>query len=264
MITSAQNAKLQHLRRLNDERKTREESGAFCLEGVRLFEEAWNAGWMASQVFFSAGLSERGLGLVEQARAAGVQVDEVEGRLLKSALDTENPQGLAGIFALRTLPLPAGLDFVVVADGLRDPGNLGTLLRSSAAAGAQAVFLTPGTVDAFAPKVLRAGMGAHFRLPLRRMNWAELEPALRPLRVLAADADPKTSVPCWELDLRGALALVIGGEAEGVGPEMRARSNALVRIPMPGQAESLNAAVAAGILLFEVVRQRRDTSNGRL
>jgi TrmH family RNA methyltransferase len=120
------------------------------------------------------------------------------------------------------------------------------------------VLLTPGTVDPFSSKVLRAGMGAHFRLPVHVMDWEKLAQTLKPrLRVFSADANPAGSEDCWNLDLRGPLALVIGGEAEGISPQMRALSDAFVRIPMPGRAESLNAAVAAGVLLFEVVRQRR-------
>jgi RNA methyltransferase, TrmH family len=103
--------------------------------------------------------------------------------------------------------------------------------------------------------VLRAGMGAHFRLPLRSLGWAGMTGLLKPAcRVFLAEAGGGT--PAWQLDLRGPLALVVGGEAEGAGAQARALADGLITIPMPGSSESLNAAVAAGILLFEVVRQR--------
>jgi TrmH family RNA methyltransferase len=257
LITSAQNAKVQRLRALFTQRKTREEAGEIPLEGVRLVEDALSAGWQPRLVFHTTELSSRGVELVSRCRALGAEVEEIDPRLLKSVVDTENPQGLAGIFTLSRLPLPAQADFLVVADGLRDPGNLGTLLRTAEAAGAQGVLLTPGTVEAFAPKVLRAGMGAHFRLPVQAMEWEQLARTLKPrLRVYPADAE--AGADYTRLDLREPLALVIGAEAEGVSPQMRALADGFIRIPMPGRAESLNAAVAAGVLLFEVVRQRRE------
>jgi TrmH family RNA methyltransferase len=147
---------------------------------------------------------------------------------------------------------------VLVADALRDPGNLGTLLRTAAAAGVQAVFLAPGTVDAFAPKVLRGGMGAQFRLPVRNFTWDQIQSACsqpaEPLTLYLAEAGQGR--PLWETNLRRPLALVVGSEADGATEAGLAAANGFISIPMPGKSESLNAAIAAGIILFEVVRQR--------
>jgi TrmH family RNA methyltransferase len=255
VITSAQNSRVQHIRALLSQRKAREASLEFALEGVRLVEEALASAWQARFVLYTSELSARGQELIAVCRQRGVEVEEAAPHVLKSAADTENPQGILGVFAYRELPLPARPDFVVIADGLRDPGNLGTLLRTAAAAGAQALVLAPGSVDAFSPKVLRSGMGAHFRLPLREWAYPEIAAWLKPAcRVLIAESAEGT--PCWQFDMRAPLALVVGGEAEGASPAARALADALVTIPMPGKSESLNAAVAAGILLFEVVRQR--------
>jgi TrmH family RNA methyltransferase len=255
VITSAQNARVQHIRALLSQRKARETSAEFVVEGVRLTEEALASGWQARFMLYTADLSTRGQELVAICRLRGVEVEEAAPHVLKSAADTENPQGILGVFARRELALPERADFIVIADGLRDPGNLGTLLRTAAAAGAQAVLLAPGCVDAFSPKVLRSAMGAHFRLALREWDFAEIAAWLKPsCRVLIAESAEGT--PCWQFDLRAPLALVVGGEAEGASPAARALADALVSIPMPGRSESLNAAVAAGILLFEVVRQR--------
>lgn len=254
-ITSAQNARIQQVRALLTQRKAREAAGEFAAEGVRLVEEGLSSGWQPRLLLYAEGLSERGLRLLEPARAAGAAVEEVAPALLKSLSDTENPQGILTVFARRDFSLPQPPHFVVIADALRDPGNLGTLLRSAAAAGAQAAVLAPGTADAFAPKTLRAGMGAHFRLPVFEWTWEEIGARLRSAcRFLVSES--AEGVPCWQLDLTQPLALVIGGEAEGAGPQALAQADERITIPMPGQAESLNAAVAAGILLFEVVRQR--------
>lgn len=255
MITSAQNPRIQQVRALLSQRKAREEAGEFAIEGVRLVEEAVSAGWPAHLLLYTRELSPRGLLLLEKARAGGAQMEEVPPQLMKSTADTENPQGILGVFARRDLPLPERLDFVVIPDGIRDPGNLGTLLRSASAAGAQAALLPPGGVDAFSPKVLRGAMGAHFRLPLREAGWEEIARLVKPAcRVYLAESSEGT--PCWQLDLTQPVALVIGGEAEGAGPQARALADGAITIPMPGASESLNAAAAAGILLFEVVRQR--------
>ena len=161
---------------------------------------------------------------------------------------------------MQSRPLPKQLNFVLIVDNLRDPGNLGTILRTAAAANVDAVLLAPGTTDAFAPKVLRAGMGAHFQIPIRELGWESIQSLCksrdaRPLQFFLAEAArPESS--CWSLNLRQPLALIIGGEAEGATPEAHAAADQMISIPMPGISESLNAAVAAAVLIFEVIRQR--------
>jgi len=255
MITSSQNSKIQEVRALLGRRQTREEARSFVIEGVRLAEEALAAGCSARLVLYSADLSARGQAVVRGFTQRGVEAEEVAAMLLDSLSATETSQGLLVVLAAQETALPAQLDFVLIADQVRDPGNLGTLLRTAAAAGVQAVLLAPGTADAFAPKVLRAGMGAHFHLPLCSLDWAEMKEICKPrLKVFLAEAG--AGAPCWQLDLRAPLALVVGGEAEGASPEARQAAADLVTIPMPGKSESLNAAIAACILLFEIVRQR--------
>lgn len=257
-ITSAHNPRVQRVRALLEKRKEREAQQACVVEGVRLAEEALAAGWPPELALYRSPLPPRGQALLDGLAAAGAELAEVPPHLMDSLAGTESPQGVLAVFGLRPPALPAALDFVVIADALRDPGNLGTLLRTAAAAGAQAALLAPGTADAFAPKVLRAGMGAHFRMPALHLGWEAIRAACkdrpRPLAVFLAEAG---APPCWDLDLAQPLALLVGGEAEGPSPQGRALADLAVSIPMPGGSESLNAAVAAGILLFEVVRQRR-------
>jgi RNA methyltransferase, TrmH family len=259
MITSVQNPKIQWVRSLISHRQVREETNAFVVEGVRLAEEALASKIKPLLVLFSSQLSERGREISASFAGMGVQVEEISPRLMETIADTNSPQGLVVVLPIPKTILPKTLDFVIVADNLRDPGNLGTLLRTAAASGAQAVLLTPGTTDAFAPKVLRAGMGAHFHLSILSQSWDQIRSFCKdsyqpPLNIYLAETE--NGIPFWKLDLRQPLALVIGGEADGASQEGRDAADANITIPMPGKSESLNAAIAAGILIFEVVRQR--------
>jgi len=254
MITSSQNTKLKLARSLMGRSRERHSAGAFVVEGVRLVEEACSAGWPIQYVLYTPELSARGLELVNRLDAQGCQVEQVSEMLLNSVSETETSQGLLAVLDYSPLALPQPLNFVLIPDSIRDPGNLGTLLRTAAAAGVQGVFLPPETTDAFAPKVLRAGMGAHFRLPIHSLSWEEIRVATRSLKVYLADMQGR---PCWQMDFSSPLALIVGGEAEGATEAARRLADETVSIPMPGQAESLNAGVAGAVLMFEVVRQRK-------
>jgi TrmH family RNA methyltransferase len=174
---------------------------------------------------------------------------------LQSSSETETSQGIIAVLKDFQLPNPESSNFVLIPDSIRDPGNLGTLLRTADAAGVQLVLIPPEITDAFAPKVLRAGMGAHFRLPILSMSWDEIREATKDLQVFLADMDGQS---CWETDFHQPLALIVGGEAEGASEQARKLANASVKIPMAGKTESLNAAVAGSVLMFEVMRQRKN------
>jgi TrmH family RNA methyltransferase len=257
-ITSPHNAKITFVRALLSRRRERDHQQVFVVEGVRLVEEALLAGWQIEIVLFSPKVGERGRSLIQKLQKHAVDIEETTVELLHSLSATETSQGILAVVQKRELLLPPRLDFVVIADAMRDPGNLGTLLRTCAAANVQAVLLSNGSVDAFSPKVVRSAMGAHFHLPILIRSWPEIvslcDGSSPSLRMIAADAAQGTN--CWATDLKQPLALVIGGEAEGLSTEARQFMHAWVRIPMPGKSESLNAAVAASILIFEIVRQR--------
>ena len=255
MITSSHNPKIQRVRGLMARHKDRMEARAFVVEGVRLLEEALAAGHRPELVLFTRQLTERGQSLLSEI---GCEVEEILPSLMDSISDTDTPQGILAVLPFINSVFPQDLIFVIIADGLRDPGNLGTLLRSAAAAGAQAVLLSPSCADVFAPKVVRAGMGAHFRVTLAEMNWEEMREVVhaqtRPLKVFMAESG--SGKPYWQADFCQPAALLIGSEAEGASPEGRSLADEVVTIPMPGGSESLNAAVAASILIFEIIRQR--------
>jgi len=258
MITSVHNSKVVAIRKLQTQAKARREGQAFAIEGVRLAEEALGGGWEAQLVLFTDQLDERGKVVLDGFAARGVPVEQVTEAVMKVISETETTQGILVILGLHPLPIPTNLDFVLILDGLRDPGNLGTILRTAAAAGVQTVLLAPRCADAFAPKVLRAGMGAHFRLPIHQPGWNGITRILRgpgsKQRVYLADS--AAGIPYYQADFHSPAALIIGGEAGGAGPESFSLADERVHIPTPGDSESLNAAIAASILIFEVVRQR--------
>jgi TrmH family RNA methyltransferase len=254
MITSNQNPRIKLVRALLGRPKERREAKAFVAEGVRLLEEAARAEWSMQFVLYDESLSPRGRQLLQHLTTRGVEVEEVEPRLLQSLGDTETSQGILAVLDIPKITPPPSGTFCLIPDQVRDPGNLGTLLRSAEAAGADLALIPPGTTDPFAPKVVRAGMGAHFRLPIIPMEWDEIRSMAKDRRVLLADMDGES---CWETDLRQPLILIIGGEAEGASEEGCGLATQRICIPMRGNAESLNAAVAGSVLMFEVMRQRR-------
>lgn len=256
MITSNQNPKVKLARSLLRQTQARRAQGAFVLEGVRLAEEALNARCPAQFVLYSPDLSERGKTVVEGFAAQGVPTEAVAEKVFLTISDTQTPQGILVVLPHFQMPLPTSLDFVLILDVIQDPGNLGTILRTAAAAGVQAVFLTPGTVDPFSPKVVRAAMGAHFRLPIHSLSWEEIEAHISKHSLRTYLASPYADTPYTKVDLRSPLALIIGSEAEGAGDRAKSLAHIHIHIPMPGAIESLNASVAAAILMFEVVRQR--------
>ncbi len=257
MITSAQNQKIKQVRLLVSKRKEREAAGLYIAEGIRLVEEALGHAEDCAYLLWSAPLSDRAETLIKGFTEKGVPVEEIDPRLMDSIAGTDSPQGVLAVMRMKTLPLPAKADFIILADGIQDPGNLGTLFRTAAAANANAVLLMPGCADAYSPKVIRSGMGSHFRLPIVKTDWDEARKWLRSMpgmRVLAADSDG--GISCWETDLKGPAAIIIGSEGYGPCAEALDLADARILIPMPGKIESLNAGIAAGILIFEVVRQR--------
>ena len=256
MITSTRNPKVQWVRALQARSRQRRQEGAFVVEGVRLGEEALRTGWGARLVLHIPGLDERARALVAGFAARDVPIEPVAEYVLKAASDTKTPQGVLVVLEIRALPLPSAPRLVFIPDGVRDPGNLGAMLRTAAAAGVDAVLLPPGTADAYAPKVVRAAMGAHFRLPLQVLGWAEIRSYINRHELKVYLAEAGAGAPYNRFDLRLPLALVIGGEAAGAGEYARALAAARLHIPMPGEMESLNAAAAAAVLLFEVARQR--------
>jgi TrmH family RNA methyltransferase len=256
MITSTANVRVKYVRSLR-RRSVRHRERLFIAEGLRLVEEMNEAGLEPAFVFYTEDFAAkvRGRSLVEALAASNADVVPVSERVMQAVADTKSPQGI-----LAVVPFPQigarDSSFIVVLDRLRDPGNVGTILRSAEASGAEMVISAKGTVDVFSPKVVRAAMGAHFRLPiLYDRTWDEIRTQLAGTHVLLAEASGESAY--YDVDWTRPSALIVGEEAYGLGREARELATGSLSIPMQGGAESLNVAVATSIILFEAARQRR-------
>ena len=255
MITSTANEKVKYVHSLY-RRRVRYRERCFVIEGVRLVREAFRAGIVPALVFYGEGIDAipGGGELLVEMQKVEAPAFAVSERVMKALADTVSPQGILAVVPFVELAPPPSLSLALVVDRLRDPGNLGSILRSANAAGVEQVILAPKTVDPYNPKVVRGAMGAHFQLPIVALSWPEIAETLAGVQILLADVRAEQAY--CEVDWTQPSALIIGGEARGASREARELAAAAISIPMPGEAESLNAAVAASVILFEAARQR--------
>lgn len=256
MITSKANPQIKKAKSLL-RRSGRDKWGQFLVEGVRLTEEAVS-GSSVETVYYTAKLldSSRGKQLLAHARTAGIPTVECSEEVLGEISDTVTTQGVVAVVNKHRWPRRlSGL--IVVADELQDPGNLGTLFRTALAAGASGLILTPGCVDPYNSKAVRASMGGVLKLPHWQLDLAATVKVLKEAAFQIAVADLVDSQDYFSVTFGPKVALVIGNEARGPSKLLRDAADLRVRIPLFGPMESLNASVAAGILLYEIARQHR-------
>jgi RNA methyltransferase, TrmH family len=237
-------------------RKARERDGLFVIEGIRSIEELLRSPLEVVGVLTAPKLidSPRGSALLNVMKSQGRTIAEVDEKEFRSAAETDSPQGVLAVARVpeRSLGSLAGISplRILVLDGVQDPGNVGTLLRTAMALGAQATVALPGTVDVWNAKVVRSAMGAHFRHLALHTTWPDLHAFLR------AEA-----VELWGADARGEtvpatapprLAVAVGNEGAGLTPAIRDAADKVVALPIAEGVDSLNVAVAAGILLYEL------------
>ncbi len=250
-ITSVKNPAIRGLKALRDG-KGRAESGCFLVEGEVMIAEALSCG-LRAQVLLA---DEAHAGAAERFADSGARICVAPRSVLEAVCDTRTPQGVCAAFTQPApVPLDAAPDRIVALDGTQDPGNVGTIWRTADAAGFQGMLFGPGCADPLSPKVQRAAMGSGFRVPFMRAD--DLPAALAALRargyaVLASDLHGADFYRRPDPGRR--FALVIGNEARGISDAVREAATTLVRLPMRGGAESLNAAVAAGIMMYELMR----------
>jgi TrmH family RNA methyltransferase len=256
MITSLQNDKVKHVRALQSRRRTREKEQQLVFEGLRLVEEAVAVGAPIHFTLYTPDLQAdaRGARLIDDLRALDVPCYPVSEAVMEACSDTETPQGVLSVLPIPAPPLPARPTLALILDQVRDPGNLGTIMRTALAAGVEQLWLSPGTVDFSNPKVVRAAMGAHLHLPVAAADWDVIAQAVAHCAVWLADVGAAQDYAA--VDWRAPVALIVGGEAQGAGPQARSLARGRVRIAMRHDVESLNTAVATAVILFEIVRQR--------
>lgn len=248
-------------------KKYRNAEDAFIIEGTRSTEEILDSGWDILRAFVDFSIdSDRVKKIADTLQAIGVIIFEVTPEVMRRLSDTDTPQGILVVVRKKKYELndfnKKSEGLLLVLDEVRDPGNLGTMIRTADAAGIAGIILLEGCTDVFAPKAVRSAMGSLFHLPI--INDQNKEDFIRWCR------DNNWSL--WSSSLEGGnsiynealterTAIVIGNEAQGVSAKILSASEKLIYIPMPGSAESLNAAIAAGIILFECVRQKLVTAS---
>lgn len=236
----------------------------FLVEGIRFVEEVLGSLWPVEMLVYSKKIvkNHRVDNLFKTAAARKIILIEAEDEVFSGLAGTSTPQGVIAVAAQHACSLddieiknePA---LLVLVDGVQDPGNLGAIVRSADAACAEGVILLKGTADIYNPKALRATMGSIFHLPvIQGAGTGEVLPYLRQRGIKTVTGDPRGTKVIFEIDLKVPCALVVGGEAEGVGEILRENADETARIPMPGRAESLNVAISASIMLYEAMRQR--------
>lgn len=255
MLTSLQNNRVKLVRQLQQQPDARASENLFVAEGARLTDDFVRAGMQPAFAF----IGPQATALKWRAEHLSVECIDVSDAVMNSITLETTPPGVLVVFhqpvhemaAFAQVPPPQ----ILILDALRDPGNLGACLRVAAGADCRLVLLAPGCVDPFNPKVVRGGMGAHARLQVMSASWDEIFKAAVSRDVWAADANSTTTYE--RVQWNKPNALIIGSEAAGLSVEAQQLATGLVSIPLANQVESLNAAVACGILLFEAARQRR-------
>ncbi len=285
LVSSRRNPRIVEARKLA-QRKHRAQQGRFLVEGLQLLQMGLDAGARPREAFFCPEIGDEGPAreIVDRLRNAGADIISVTPHVMGALAERDEPQGLVASFdifgvdleehlpigelgdsGMRGLPEIPSDGLVLILDRLQDPGNLGTLSRTADAVGASAVVVITPSVDPFEPKAVRGSMGSIFAIPLIRAREAELIVSWLKgcgLRVVAADAHAGED---WgDTALTGGVALVVGNEARGLSDDLEPLIDARVRLPMAGGAESLNVAVAGGVLMYAWLRRRMPTlADGR-
>jgi TrmH family RNA methyltransferase len=242
--------------------KNRRSSGLFVAEGLKLVADAMEAGWTIRDFVHAsrAGEEPHVARLAAQVHARGGSVISVSEAVLAKITRRENPQTVIGVFQQKLLTpaqiRPEAAPVWVVLENIRDPGNLGTIIRTSDAVGAGGVILVGETVDPFSIEAVRATMGSVFHVPIARLTRIEFETLRRRWPGMVAGTHLAGAVDYRSVTWREPVLLVMGNEQAGLSPEMAGLCDVLVKIPMAGKADSLNLAIATGVMLFEVLRGR--------
>lgn len=254
MISSLANPQVKRVRRLQTSKRFRSQEQIFIIEGTRMIQElaagaAWPEALYCTRDWLSDPVHER---ILAEANLSSTLVTN---EVMAAMSSTETAPGILAAVPMNPRPLPEEPELILILDALTNPGNLGSVLRTAGAAPVDAVLLAPGCVDIYNPKVVRGAMGAHFRLPFRSLTWQEIKDYCRSTAVWLSMA--AGDLVYTDVSWRQPSALIIGNEAQGAGVEAQKAAQGSVYIPMARATESLNAATAAAVILFEAARQRK-------
>ena len=249
---------------LKDFRRAGRGDGPALVEGPKLLGEALAAGVEIRAVLVADAAPAELDGLLRSCAEIGADVALAPERLLSSVGDAVTHRGIVALAAPKKRALSelrlSARPLLVAADAVQDPGNLGAAVRSAAAFGADALIALPGSANPFGAKAIRGSAGACFRLPIAAAEVEELPPWLRARGIAAVGLDRRGGTPLTDYDFAKPCAIIVGSEGSGLSPELLGAADALVSIPIAGSVESLNAAVAVSIALFEAARRREEIS----
>lgn len=252
-ISSTQNKRVRYIKSLQTKARFRRSERKLILEGDRLIADALSGGGKPGLALYSAERAD--YQVIAQLQNCDCELVTVSDEVLRHISDTQQPSGIVAAFALPRPAIPRKATRVLILDAIREPGNLGTILRTARAAGVELAIVAPGCVDPYNPKVVRAGMAAHFRLPIVEAAWAEIAAFCQDLSMRAASAEAADEYSA--VDWQSPWALILGNEARGISPEARHLAQYDVSISMSAGVESINVASAAAVMLFEARRQRQ-------
>jgi TrmH family RNA methyltransferase len=248
--------------------KGRKTQGRFLLEGVHLCEEIANSDWETELVLFTSSFqsSPAGKKLLQKFQRRKIDTLQVKSEAVKKLSDTVTPQGIICVAKIKKSSLDRlwskGSNIILALDGIRDPGNVGTLIRTADAFGIDGVILSSDSAELYNPKVVRSTMGSIFHLPIfDDVDLEKIIPKLKKLDFKILGTDAKEGRNFDKLDRSGKICILIGSEAKGLSKKLFHLSDAIIRIPTYGKAESLNASVAGGILLYEIAKRKHHNLN---
>ena len=262
MISSASNPQIKNIIQLQNKPKARAEQGVFVIEGIKMFEESRDGGYLI-KAYFSESFYQEKLEM-DYNYFSDLSYEIVKDSVLKEVSDTLTPQGIMvvakkPVYNLEQMILDPHANLVLLED-IRDPGNLGTILRTAEGAGATGIILSKSSVDMYNPKVIRSTMGAIYRMPFVYVeDFNNTLKQIKQNNITIYAAHLAATCAYDGMNYQGKCAIMIGNEANGLSDESAKLSNHYIKIPMAGNVESLNAAIAAAILMYEVYRQKRMT-----
>lgn len=258
MITSTSNKQVKNIIQLNKKSKARKEADVFVVEGLKMFLEApkeYIQQVYVSETFLSKENNKKLLG--------NINYEVMEDNVFEASCDTKTPQGILSIIKQFHYELEDIINqdkaHILVLEDLQDPGNLGTILRAGEGAGISGVILSKNSVDIYNPKTIRSTMGSIYRVPFVYVeDLIDTVKTLQKAKIIVYAAHLKDSKEYDKLDLKGSHAFMIGNEGNGLSDQLSSIADSYLKIPMEGKVESLNAAIAASILMYETARQRRN------